>query len=74
MNNERFITNLTIEDLDLLISKIDQRRYEIDCKEKEAEVEYQARIAAMNDCNNCGKYMTCRERRTKCDSCGDFYD
>jgi len=70
MNLEEIIINLTDSELDLLIYAIDQRRQAMIDEEKQNEIETEERIKAEKSCDNCGKYMTCRERRTKCDGCG----
>ena len=70
MNIEEIIINLTNSELDFLIDAIDSRRAELAEDENRRQEEHLRELDMMNDCDNCGKYKTCRERRTVCDKCG----
>lgn len=74
MTNEKFINSLTDDDVDLLIEKIETRQQTINDKEKVAYVRQEQEYEAKKYCNECNRYLSCRERRkNSCDNCNKGY-
>lgn len=75
MNIEEAIINLTNCELDLLIEAIENRKKEVINEEEKKVAEYEEEHEAKKYCEECSKYMSCKERKNSrvCWSCRRSY-